>query len=211
MTSFRAQRVVGILAVVAIVFALLGVATGQGDAWAKRAKPAKDGTSAAPDQSGGDAKKKDATPAARGSAPRGVTLNACGCYREGSSCVCTNKNARCDCPEDCEPIGCEEKRQKEMDREIAAEVKHAQDEEKKREEAEAARERKATQAESAEDEGANEAGEKSSDDAADGMPDPLEKTPDKATGKAGAEKAGYKPGGKSTKPPPRKDRAPAKK
>ena len=210
MTSIRAQRVGGVLVVVAIAFALLGVATGRGDAWAKRIKPTKDGTGAAADSGGNDAKKKDAAPAGHGSAPRGVTLNACGCYREGSSCVCTNKNAKCDCPEDCEPMGCEEKRQKEMDREIAAEVKHAQDEEKKREDAEAARE-KANQAQSAEeDDGANDPGDKSSDATADGIPDPLEKTPGKATGKAGAEKAGYKPGAKSAKAP-HKDRANAKK
>jgi len=39
--------------------------------------------------------KKDKTEAASSSkAPAGVTLNACGCYRKGESCMCTNKNAR---------------------------------------------------------------------------------------------------------------------
>jgi len=211
MTSLRPQRVAGVQGVVAIVFALLGLATGQGDAWAKRAKPAKDATGATADQGGANsgkdaAGKKDAAPATRGNVPAGVTLNACGCYHSGNACVCTSKSAKCECPEDCEPMGCEEKRQKEMDREIAVEVKRAQDDEKKREEAEAARERKANEAESAEGDRANEPADKSTE-AADGdeLPNPLEKSPDKAAGKAGAEKAAYKPAAKTTKP--RKERA----
>jgi hypothetical protein len=95
--------------------------------------------------------KKDKTEAAAASskAPPGVTLNACGCYRRGEACMCTNKNARCDCPGDCEPVGCDEKRQKEMDREVAAEVKRAEDADKKRAAAEAESERKAAEAEAA--------------------------------------------------------------
>ena len=109
------------------VVGLVGLSFAGGTASAaKRAKPPKDGT-AAPDEN---------TPAPRGGAPAGVQLNACGCYRRGETCVCTNKNAKCACPEDCEPIGCEEKRQKELDREMAVEVKRAQDEDKKRQDAE---------------------------------------------------------------------------
>ena len=37
--------------------------------------------------------------------PPGVTLNACGCYKKGDACVCTNKKAKCQCPGDCEPGG----------------------------------------------------------------------------------------------------------
>jgi len=84
-------------------------------------------------------------------APPGVTLNACGCYRTGEACMCTNKNARCECPGDCEPVGCDEKRQKEMDREVAAEVKRAEEEDKKRAAAEAESERKAAEARAARD------------------------------------------------------------
>jgi hypothetical protein len=82
--------------------------------------------------------KKDKTTAGKSAAPPGVTINACGCYRKGNACVCTDRKAKCECPDDCEPVGCEEKRQKEMDKEMAAEVKRAQEEDKKREAAEAA-------------------------------------------------------------------------
>ena len=60
-------------------------------------------------------------------APPGVTLNACGCYQKGNGCVCTNKKAKCECPGECEPVGCDEKRNKEMEKEYSDAVKHAQD------------------------------------------------------------------------------------
>jgi len=68
--------------------------------------------------------------------PPGVTLNACGCYKKGDACVCTNKKAKCECPGDCEPGGCAAQRDKEMEKEYADAVKRAQDDDKKREEAE---------------------------------------------------------------------------
>jgi hypothetical protein len=68
-------------------------------------------------------------------APPGVTLNACGCYAKGNGCVCTNKKAKCECPGECEPAGCDEKRNKELEKEYSEAVKHAQDDDKKREEA----------------------------------------------------------------------------
>ena len=68
--------------------------------------------------------------------PPGVTLNACGCYAKGSGCVCTNKKAKCECPGECEPAGCEDKRNKELTKQYEDEVRRAQDENKKREEAE---------------------------------------------------------------------------
>jgi hypothetical protein len=84
-----------------------------------------------------DSKKAPATTVK--APPAGVTANACGCYRtEAGSCLCGDKKAKCECPGDCEPIGCETKRAKEVDREIAAETKKAQEEEKKRQAAEAA-------------------------------------------------------------------------
>jgi hypothetical protein len=85
------------------------------------------------------AAKKAPPPAAKGPPP-GVTLNACGCYRtEAGTCLCGDKKGKCECPGDCEPVGCDAKRAKEVEREIAAETKKAQEEEKKRQAAEAAR------------------------------------------------------------------------
>jgi hypothetical protein len=54
------------------------------------------------------------------------TLNACGCYGDGVNCTCERK-AKCGCPGECEPKGCEEKRQKEMQKEIDAETKKAKE------------------------------------------------------------------------------------
>jgi hypothetical protein len=52
--------------------------------------------------------------------------NACGCRSTGSgTCVCERK-AKCGCPGECEPKGCEEKRAKQLDDEIRAETKKAQ-------------------------------------------------------------------------------------
>jgi len=89
--------------------------------------------------------------------------NACGCYQKSDgSCVCGH-GSKCGCPEECEPKGCEEKRQKEMDKEIQAETRKAQDAEKKRNE-EAAAKAKAlekTFADDGEDEGSGAAAEES--------------------------------------------------
>jgi hypothetical protein len=64
--------------------------------------------------------------------------NACGCYQKiDGTCVC-GRPSKCGCPEECEPKGCAEKRQKEIDKEIQAETKKAQDAEKKRSEEAAA-------------------------------------------------------------------------
>ena len=57
-------------------------------------------------------------------------LNACGCYGEAGSCVCERK-AKCGCPGECEPKGCEEARQKQMQKEIEAETKKAKEAEQK--------------------------------------------------------------------------------
>jgi len=163
---------------------------GVGAAEAKRAKPPKDGT-AAPGED---------TPAPRGAAPPGVQLNACGCYRKGETCVCTNKKAKCECPEDCEPVGCDEKRQKDLDREMAAEVKRAQDEEKKRQDAE----KEAQKA--AEARARKESGDESSEgDGAGEMDKTAIETPGGATGTEGA------PGAKAEeKAPPKPAKAPRK-
>jgi hypothetical protein len=66
----------------------------------------------------------------------GADKNACGCYQtEGGSCYC-DKKAKCGCPGECEPKGCEEKRQKEMEKEINAETKRAQSAERSQERSE---------------------------------------------------------------------------
>lgn len=72
--------------------------------------------------------------------PAGVTLNACGCYRtEAGVCFCGDRNGACVCLGDCEPMACELRRAKEIEREVAVETKKAQDEEKRqRDEAAAA-------------------------------------------------------------------------
>jgi len=52
--------------------------------------------------------------------------NACGCYRDTTgACYCGKKGA-CVCPGECEPKGCEEKRAKQLEKEIAAETKKAE-------------------------------------------------------------------------------------
>ena len=50
--------------------------------------------------------------------------NSCGCYKDGATCFC-DKKAKCGCPGDCEPKGCEEQRDKELQKEIDAETKKA--------------------------------------------------------------------------------------
>ena len=77
-----------------------------------------------------DAAAKDRGKNAEAAAPA-KELNACGCYKDaGGACLCTKKG-KCNCPGECEPKGCEEKRQKEMEKEIAAETKKAAEAEKK--------------------------------------------------------------------------------
>jgi hypothetical protein len=77
-------------------------------------------------------------------------VNACGCYRDASgSCYC-GKRSTCDCPGDCEPRGCEEKRAKEMDKEIQAETRRAQDAERRQQQEAEAKRRQEQQAAEAE-------------------------------------------------------------
>lgn len=85
-------------------------------------------------------------PAAEAASP---ALNACGCYRDAAgACYCGKKGGKCVCPGECEPQGCEEKRAKEIQKEVDAESKRARDAEKKQEDeqaAKAAQERKAAE------------------------------------------------------------------
>jgi hypothetical protein len=60
-------------------------------------------------------------------------MNACGCFHDDTgACKCTNRRAKCDCPNDCEPVGCEAKRQKDANREAEATLKKIQAREKKK-------------------------------------------------------------------------------
>jgi hypothetical protein len=58
-------------------------------------------------------------------------VNACGCYKDGAGACFCGKKGKCSCPGDCEPKGCEEKRNKEIQKEVAAETKKAHDADQK--------------------------------------------------------------------------------
>jgi hypothetical protein len=55
--------------------------------------------------------------------------NACGCYSLNNTCFC-EKKAKCGCPGECEPKGCEEDRTKQMQKEIEEETRKAKEAEK---------------------------------------------------------------------------------
>jgi hypothetical protein len=77
------------------------------------------------------AKPKKAAAAATASGGSQNPANACGCYSNSQgACFCAKK-AKCGCPGECEPKGCEEKRDKEIEKQIAAETKKAASAEKK--------------------------------------------------------------------------------
>jgi hypothetical protein len=64
---------------------------------------------------------------ARDAAAAEEGLNACGCRQSAQGlCVC-EKKSKCGCPGECEPNGCEERRAKQMEKEIQAETKKAED------------------------------------------------------------------------------------
>jgi hypothetical protein len=61
-----------------------------------------------------------------GSGARAEQRNKCGCYRDdGGICYC-DKKAKCGCPGECEPKGCEEQRSRELQKQIDAETKKAE-------------------------------------------------------------------------------------
>jgi hypothetical protein len=81
--------------------------------------------------------------------------NACGCYQNtAGQCICTRRG-KCDCPGECEPKGCDEKRQKELNKAIQEETRKAEAAEKKRQEEAAQKQRKAD--EQAAEDGSSEA------------------------------------------------------
>jgi hypothetical protein len=58
--------------------------------------------------------------------------NKCGCTRNESNNTCScSKGAKCGCPGDCEPKGCEEKRSAQIKKEIEAETKKAAEADRK--------------------------------------------------------------------------------
>jgi pyruvate/2-oxoglutarate dehydrogenase complex dihydrolipoamide acyltransferase (E2) component len=60
-----------------------------------------------------------------GAAQAAPAHNKCGCYKDtAGTCFC-DKKAKCGCPGDCEPKGCEEQRDKDLQKEIDAETKKA--------------------------------------------------------------------------------------
>lgn len=58
--------------------------------------------------------------------------NKCGCYKDGRGVCFCDKKAKCGCPGDCEPKGCEEAREKQMQKEIEAETRRAAESDRRR-------------------------------------------------------------------------------
>ena len=58
--------------------------------------------------------------------------NKCGCYKNASGTCFCDRNAKCGCPGDCEPKGCEAAREKAMQKEIEAETRKAAEADRKR-------------------------------------------------------------------------------
>ena len=92
------------------------------------------------------AKKASAAPPPGAAGP----ANACGCYSTGAGACLCSKKAKCGCAGECEPKGCDEKRQKEIEREITAETKKAAEADRKQRKSSADAER-ASQKPSADD------------------------------------------------------------
>ena len=96
------------------------------------------------------AKAKDSKPVPAADTGPKKEVNACGCYKDGAgACFCGKKGA-CACPGECEPKGCEEKRAKEMEKEVAAETKKAAEADKKQKQKSAEAEKKQQQKEAKE-------------------------------------------------------------
>jgi hypothetical protein len=55
-----------------------------------------------------------------------ASVNHCGCRQaEGGACIC-EKKAKCGCPGECEPKGCEQQREKAFQKQVDAETKRAE-------------------------------------------------------------------------------------
>lgn len=67
-----------------------------------------------------------------GAGPAAAATNKCGCTLNESNNTCTcSKAAKCGCPGECEPKGCEAKREAQRKKEIDAETKKAAEADKK--------------------------------------------------------------------------------
>jgi len=53
--------------------------------------------------------------------------NPCGCYPGASGTCSCDRGARCGCPGECEPQGCEKRREKQFQKELRAETKKAEE------------------------------------------------------------------------------------
>jgi len=58
--------------------------------------------------------------------------NACGCTQTDSGACLCDKKARCGCPGQCEPRGCEAQRERSFQRELDAETRKARDADRQR-------------------------------------------------------------------------------
>jgi hypothetical protein len=68
----------------------------------------------------------------QGMAAASEPMNACGCYRDDQgTCKCTRKS-KCGCPEECEPMGCEARRQQEADKAATAALKQIAERDRKK-------------------------------------------------------------------------------
>jgi hypothetical protein len=65
------------------------------------------------------------------SSVRAAEKNKCGCYKDGAGTCFCDKKAKCGCPGDCEPKGCEQAREKQIQKEIEAETKKAAEADRK--------------------------------------------------------------------------------
>jgi hypothetical protein len=63
--------------------------------------------------------------ASAGRAEAADNKNKCGCYKNASGVCFCDKKAKCGCPGDCEPKGCDAAREKQIQKEIDAETKKA--------------------------------------------------------------------------------------
>ena len=60
-------------------------------------------------------------------AAAGGDRNACGCYGDGAGTCYCDKGARCGCPGECEPKGCEQQRERQFEKEVETETRRAKD------------------------------------------------------------------------------------
>jgi hypothetical protein len=58
-------------------------------------------------------------------------VNACGCYSDATGACFCGKKGKCACPGECEPKGCEAKREKEIQKQVQAETKKAHEADQK--------------------------------------------------------------------------------